>query len=259
MTPSAGLAGLLAGSAALLLLLLRQRRRERGLREQLVRARDELERLELAFTRFAPEEVVEGVIAAGATPGGERREVTALFSDLVGSTALAEAVAPSVLIEILNGYFDRMSRVVTAHHGHLSTLIGDGMLALFGALRENPWHSQDACRAAIAMRAALVEYNQELRAKGLPSLRFGIGIHRGTGVAGLVGSPNLMQFTVVGTTVSIAARVQQLTREHQVDVLVTKAVRDRLDARFALDPLGPASLRGISEPVEVWVLRKIEE
>jgi adenylate cyclase len=245
-------------AAAVIVLLaevLRLRWRARRLRGQLGRATDELERLERGFARFAPEEIVERVIAGGDAPGGERREVTALFADLVESTALAETVAPAVLLEILNGYFERMSRAITSHQGHLSTLVGDGLLALFGAVRDNPWQSHDACHAALAMRTALAEYNQELRAKDLPALAVGIGLHRGTGVAGLVGSRDLLQFTVVGTTVSVAARLQQLTRGQKVDVLLTGAVRDHLDASFDLEPAGPATLRGISQPVEVWALR----
>jgi len=241
-------------AAILAVALVRARRRERGLRERLARAIEELERLERSFARFAPEEIVERVIAAGASPSGERREVTALFADLVASTSLADSLPPTVLVEILNGYFERMSAAITAHHGHLSTLIGDGILALFGALGENPWQSHDACRAALAMRAALEDYNRELRAKGLPSLGLGIGVHRGSGVAGLVGSRDLVQFTVVGTTVSIAARVQQQTRESGVDLLVTKTVAHELDERFVLEPRGPAALRGIREPIELFAL-----
>jgi len=245
------LAVAIAGLGAL---LVHARLRIRRLRAQLGHAGAELERLHRSFARFAPEEIVERVIAAGASRGGERREVTVLFSDLVASTALASSVPPAVLLEILNGYFERMSRAIAAHHGHLSTLIGDGILALFGALGDNPWQSQDACAAALAMRAELAAYNRELGANGLPELAFGIGLHRGSGVAGLVGSPELLQFTVVGTTVGIAARVQQRTREHGADILVTQAVAAGLDARFALERVDQAMLRGFPEPVELWRL-----
>jgi len=251
------LVGILAVAlVSVTVLLYLARRRERALRQRLRRAIDELERLERSFSRFAPEEIVEQVIAAGVSPAGERREVTALFADLVASTTLADSVPATVLVEILNGYFERMSAAITANHGHLSTLIGDGILALFGALGDNPWQTPDACRAALAMRAALDDYNLELRAKGLPSLELGIGVHRGSGVAGLVGSRDMLQFTVVGTTVSIAARVQQLTRERATDILITKAVAKELDGRFGTESRGPATLRGIQEPVEVFALLK---
>jgi class 3 adenylate cyclase len=104
------------------------------------------------------------------------------------------------------------------------------------------------------MRAELVAYNAELAAEGLPALRLGIGLHRGSGIAGLVGSPELMQFTVVGTVVNVAARVQALTREHDVDILITPAVKQALDPRFAVRALPPRELKGIAEPVATFAV-----
>jgi adenylate cyclase len=245
---------LVIAAGACALLWQRARRANAAARARLASATTELERLEHAFARFAPMELVERVIATGVPTSGERVEVSVLFADLVGFTPLSESVDPSTLVRILNGYFERMSRAITAHQGHISTLIGDGILALFGALEANPWHTNDAARAALAMRTELAAYNDELAAEGLPKLALGIGLHRGTGIAGLVGSHELMQFTVVGTVVSVAARVQGLTREHGVDILVTGAVRRALDPRFALRALPPRALKGISEPVDTFAL-----
>jgi class 3 adenylate cyclase len=234
--------------------LLQTWRQTARLRERLDSASAELERLEGAFARFAPHAVVEEVIARGVSTRGERKEVTVLFADLVGFTPLTERVDPATLVRILNGYFERMSRAIIEHQGHISTLIGDGILALFGALEPNPWQSNDAAHAALAMRTALGDYNRELTAEGLPTLTLGVGLHRGVGVAGLVGSQDLVQFTVVGSTVNVAARVQDLTRAHSVDVLATEPVRVALDQRFRLHALPPASLRGIAEPVQIWAV-----
>jgi adenylate cyclase len=244
--------GLLA--AGLAFGLARARRSAARLRGRLGTTTGELERISHAFARFAPMELVERVIASGVPTHGERKEVTVLFADLFSFTPLSESVDPSVLVRILNGYFERMSAAITAHHGHISTLIGDGILALFGALEANPWQTNDALRAALAMRAELESYNAELAAEGLPRLRVGIGLHRGSGIAGLVGSPELMQFTVVGNVVNVAARVQALTREHDVDILITTPVKDALDPRFALRPLPPSPLKGIAEPVATFAV-----
>jgi adenylate cyclase len=246
-----------AASALIVLLgaaLRRSRISDARARARLGMATAELERLSHAFSRFAPAELVERVIASGVPTRGERKEVTVLFADLVGFTPLSESVDPSVLVGILNGYFERMSGAITAQNGHISTLIGDGILALFGALETNPWQTDDAVRAALAMRAGLAAYNEELEAAGLPTLRLGIGLHRGSGIAGLVGSPDLMQFTVVGTVVNVAARVQTLTREHGVDILITPAVQRALDPRFALRELPPRALKGIAEPLATYAL-----
>jgi len=236
--------------------LWRSQRQARSLRRRIEATSCDLESLQTSFTRFAPDEVVERIIASGVSGDGERKEVTALFVDLVGFTALSESVEPPVLMRILNGYFERMSRAITENRGHVSTFVGDGILALFGALRPNPWQANDAVHAALAMRRELADYNKELSAKGLPRLALGAGIHRGFGVAGLVGSRELIQFAFVGRIVNLAARVQDLTRRFDTDILVTSEVQKDLDPRFSLRPLPPAAVRGISEPVATFAVHR---
>jgi adenylate cyclase len=147
-----------------------------------------------------------------------------------------------------------MSRVIAEHRGHVAALVGDGIFALFGALEHDPWQSDGAAHAALAMRVEIADYNAELADAGLPSLALGIGLHRGSGVAGLVGSPELMTYAFVGRAVNLAARVQDLTRVYGVDVLVTEAVRSAIDPRFALRELPPREVRGIAEPVATFAL-----
>jgi adenylate cyclase len=157
-----------------------------------------------------------------------------------------------------NGYFERMSRAISDHRGHVSTFIGDGILALFGALESNSWQGNDAVHAALAMRAELEEYNRELVAEGLPELSIGIGLQRGTGVAGLVGSKDLMEFAFVGRTVNIAARVQELTRQYPADVILTDALQRTLDSRFVLRELAPAQVKGVAEPLVICAVERFE-
>jgi len=252
------LAGLvLAGAVALALHRLRADRRR--LRRRIDAATTELQHLQLSFARFAPNAVVESIAARARIPEAERREVTVLFADLVGFTALSEQLDPDVLVAVLNEYFVRMSRVIGEHRGHVAKFIGDGLMALFGALEPNPWQVNDAVHAALAMQRALVAYNAELASRGLPALRAGIGIHRGTAVAGLIGSDALMEFTVIGRPVNLASRVEGLTRTHHVDILVTAAVRDRLDPRFVLDELPAREVRGVAEPVVTYAVRGFRE
>jgi adenylate cyclase len=241
-------------AAALLRLLLRARREASRLRARLESASEDLQRLQVAFSLFAPEDVVDRIASSGVPTGGERKEVTALFTDLVGFTALSEAVEPSTLVRILNGYFQLTSRAIIEHRGHVSTFIGDGVLALFGAHQPNPWQGDDAVHAALAIREALERYNHELEAEGLPKLSVGVGIHRGVGVAGVVGSDHLKEFAVVGSVVNLASRTQQLTRTHRVDVLVTQEVQKTLDSRFALRPLPASEVKGVAEPVVTFAV-----
>jgi len=222
-------------------------------------AATQLQNLQASFSRFAPDEVIERVIANGVSSQGEKKEVTVLFADLVGFTALSERVEPAVLVRILNGYFETMSQAITENRGHVSTFIGDGILALFGALQPNPWQADDAVRAALAMRAALAAYNRELAREGLPTLRIGIGLHRGEGVAGLVGSRDLMEFAFVGRTVNVAARVEELTRQYPTDIIVTERLRETLDASFRTTPLPPTPVKGVAQPLRIHAVEAQEQ
>lgn len=250
---AAGIAALVAGLA---ILLWRSRRESARLRRRLEGSSAALQNLQMSFSRFAPGEVIERVIANGVSSAGEKKEVTVLFADLVGFTALSEQVEPSVLVRILNGYFERMSRAISEHRGHVSTFIGDGILALFGALTPNPWQANDAVHAALAMREALESYNRDLGAEGLPTLAIGVGLQRGTGVAGLVGSADLMEFAFVGRTVNVAARVQQLTRQYPADIIVTGVVKQSLDPRFELRELPRTRVKGVAEPIEIYAVER---
>ena len=244
---------LLAGAAAVVAVRLRAERRR--LRERLEAASGALQHLQTSFARFAPSAVVEGILARGRPTDAEKKEVTVLFADLVGFTALSERLSPEILVAVLNDYFVRMTRVIGEHRGHVSKFIGDGLMALFGALEPNPWQANDAVHAALAMQRALAAYNEELATRALPALRAGVGIHRGTAIAGIIGSHQLMEFTVIGQTVNLAARVERLTRVHGVDILISPAVRAVLDPRFVLAELPPRDVRGVSDPVTTYAVK----
>lgn len=245
----------LVAICALLSVLLHRSHRRLGLVERRIQdAAAQLESLQAAFERFAPREVVERIIQEGVSIAAEKRDITILFADLKDFTPMSESMDPAVLVRILNGYFRVMSRAITANNGHVSKFIGDGILALFGAPHPNPWQADDAVRAALAMRAALADYNQTLEAQGLPSLRLGVGIHRGNAVSGVIGSDQLMEYTALGATVNLASRVENLTRRHGVDVLITPAVLETIDPRFAVREMPLAQVKGVGAPVATYAL-----
>jgi len=229
----------------------------RRMRNRLELASAELQRLQTNFARFAPSAIVEGIVAQGRARDAERKQVTVLFADLVSFTALSEALDPDVLVGVLNEYFVRMSRVIGEHRGHVSKFIGDGLMALFGALEPNPWQANDAVSAALAMQQAVALYNDELAKRNLPALRVGIGIHSGPAVAGVIGSYELLEFTVIGRTVNLASRVERLTRSQPAEILITADVRAALAPRFVLEELPAVEVRGVAEPVVTWAVRGI--
>jgi len=224
----------------------------------LTRSIERLEHMEQSFQRFAPLDVVEQFAQGASTSEPTHRRVTIMFADLKGFTPMSERIPPAAMVEMLNGYFRAMNGALVAHHGHLSRLMGDGLMALFGALEHNPWQTADAVKAALAMRAALAAYNDKLAARGLAKLEFGVGIHTGDVVAGVMGSDRFMEFTVIGDPVNIAARVEALTRVHQVDILVTEEVQKTLDPRFVMRPMPPVAVKGKSEPVATFAIESYD-
>jgi class 3 adenylate cyclase len=231
---------------------LASRRRVRQLERLLGDTDGKLERLQRQFERFVPADVVERLTEERGDYAPQRRQVTMLFADLRGFTALCDRLDPALTVTILNEYFQHMSAAITHHHGHITELAGDGLLALFGALEPNPWQGRDAVLAALDMRSALARYNAELRARSLPELRFGIGIHSGEVVAGVMGAGALNKFTVTGDPINVASRVEGLTRDQQVDLLVTDEVRRSLDERFRLRPMPAAYVKGKPEPIQTY-------
>jgi class 3 adenylate cyclase len=227
-------------------------RRARLLERLLADNQRRLEQLQREFERFAPPDLVERLAAGQEDAGPQRRQVTMLFADLQGFTALCDRLDPAATVTVLNEYFRYMSEAIGRHHGHITELVGDGLLALFGALESNPWQCRDAVLAALDMRAALADYNSKLRAQSLPELRFGIGIHTGEVVVGVMGAGELNKFTVTGDPINVASRVEALTRDLGVDLLITEEVRAALESGFRVRAMLPARVKGKPAPIQTY-------
>ncbi len=240
--------------SGLVALVVRARARERQLDQLLVAADDKLEALQRQFERFVPADVVERLTDGSDAFAPERRQVTMLFADLRGFTAMCDQLDPAVTVNILNDYFHHMTLAIGRHHGHVTEFVGDGLLALFGAMEPNPWQGRDAVLAALEMRAELARYNAQLEAKGLPRLRFGIGIHGGEVVAGVIGTPGLSKFSVTGDPINVASRIEGLTSRLQVDLLFSDEIRQQLDGSFRLRAMPPAEVKGKSGPIQTWTV-----
>ena len=239
--------------------LYRHWRQNEELRTQIEAAAADLEHLQQACARLAPAGVVQRLITESAEPertaAAERKIATAMFVDIVGFSAISERLEPAILVRVVNGYYQRMSDAIGEHRGQVGSYIGDGIVAYFGALQPNPWQCGDAVRAALAMREAIRTYNVELDCEGLPPLAIGIGIHRGVGLAGLVGSRERQEFSFLGSAVNLAARVQALTRVHQVDILVSGAVRAELDKSIVLEAMPAERVKGFAEPIVTYAVK----
>jgi adenylate cyclase len=205
------------------------------------------------FTRFLDARVVAELIDKGEIDfrqQAEAREISVLFSDIRGFTALSEVTAPEAVVAMLNGYFSRQVGVIFAHGGTLDKFIGDAIMAFWGAPAAQADHAARAVTAALAMSAALEELRGQLGAIGA-ELEIGIGIHSGSAVVGLIGSSDRLDYTAIGDTVNLASRVEGLTKGI-ARVLVTEATRNAAGEAFAWRDCGVHPVKGRDEGVRLF-------
>lgn len=206
--------------------------------------------------RFLPPTVVERVI--GGDPlrlEGERQTVTILFADLRGSTALAEKLTPEQVISVMNAYLRVMARSVIDAGGILDKFTGDGLMAIFGAMGDDAHGAPAAARAALAIRANMRVLNAERARDGEPVVQFGVGMHTGDVVLGAIGLPERSDYTAIGDAVNTASRMETLTKEYQVDAVLSGVTAGHLEHDgVKLRSLGEAQVRGKSGTVSVYTL-----
>ena len=210
-------------------------------------ARDRVTNL---FGQHVSPAVVDRLLASSTELASEMRTVCVLFLDIRGFTAMTRARAAAETVALLNDFFAEMVGIVDRHNGIVNKFLGDGFLALFGAPFDDPDAAEDAVAAGRAMLEAVDRWNA---ARPTQTLRIGIGIHIGETVTGTVGSPQRKEYTVIGDTVNLAARLEQLTKETGARLLVSDALGEIARASGGLD-LGPLAIRGYDEKVQVWRL-----
>ncbi|MBM3646405.1 MAG: adenylate/guanylate cyclase domain-containing protein [Alphaproteobacteria bacterium] len=209
-------------------------------------ARDRITNL---FGQHVSPAVVDRLLAHQTDPPSETREVCVLFLDIRGFTAMTRTRPAAETVALLNDFFAEMIEVVDRHGGIINKFLGDGFLAVFGTPLEDPEAAANALAAARAMLEAVERWNGER--PRLP-LRVGIGIHMGEAVTGTVGSPQRKEYTVIGDTVNLAARLEQLTKETGSQLLVSSTVHRATAGAGGATDLGPLPIRGYDQEVRVW-------
>ena len=216
------------------------------------RLRDQQKQL---VRRFATSEVAQDLQESGFSLGGRQVHASVMFSDIRGFTALVESRPPEEVIELLNTYYTLMFDAITGQGGVVNQMVGDGLMAIFGAPLPLQDPSASAAKAAAEMIELIALFNRDQAAASRPEIRIGIGIATGAVVAGYTGTQQRATYTCVGDTVNLAARLEAHTKEAGHSILMDAATRGALGAEFAVESLGSVSLKGKAAPVEVFALR----
>jgi len=214
------------------------------------------------FERYVPKALVRQLIEIEQDEAMEStfRDVVVMFTDIVAFTTISEKMTAPDTADLLNRHFTTVAQCVDAEGGIVDKYIGDSVMAIWGAPEFHPDANDRACRAALAIRSAVAAHNEQERQSDQPIIRLRIGIHVGKVMVGNIGSPERINYTVVGDAVNVAERLEQLGKrlgdtEGQVNVLLSGAVKDGLLQHYDLADLGACRLRGRSEQVEVYALR----
>jgi adenylate cyclase len=217
----------------------------------------EKRRVKKLFGRYVPRDVYAQLTAHPelAELGGRRRDMTVLFSDIRGFTAVTEKGNPEELVAQLNEYFSRMVEIVFRHRGTVDKFVGDMVMALFGAPLDDGEHAEHAVQAAIDMVKELRELNKSWAARGMAQLDIGIGINSGDMIAGNIGSSSIMSYTVIGDNVNLGARLESLNKDYQTRIIMSDATRSRLTHTYDTRPLGDVTVKGKSRPVAIHEIK----
>jgi adenylate cyclase len=208
------------------------------------------------FASFVPRPIVRQLIESGTSIelGGKRSEVTVLFTDVENFTAKTEKADPSDVMIFTSRYFAALSETIMAHRGTIDKFIGDAVMAFWNAPDDDPDHVVHACEAVLACIRRNDELNAAFRDEGWPAYGTRFGLHVGDAVVGNVGSSDRMNYTALGATINLAARLEGLNKNYGTRVLVSSAVRDRAGERFLFRSVDEIRPKGFAEAVQIFEL-----
>lgn len=206
------------------------------------------------FGQYVPPELVEEMSRdpENYSMAGRKAELTVLFSDVRGFTTISEGLEPDQLAALMNEYLGAMTEVIREHRGTLDKYIGDAIMAFWGAPVSNPEHAKLAVITAMEMQAALVGLNKTLLAKGWPELKIGVGVNTGTMTVGDMGSPVRQSYTVMGDAVNLGSRLEGITKQYGVGIIVGEQTREELKTDIVFRELDRVRVKGKDEPIGIY-------
>jgi len=205
------------------------------------------------FGQYVPPELVNEMALnpESINLAGENREMTVLFTDIRGFTNIAEGLDPTQLSQMMNEFLTPLTQIIHSNRGTIDKYMGDAIMAFWGAPLKDESHAQNALNAAIEMKASLVGINERFAKKGWPAIKIGIGINTGNMVVGNMGSSFRMAYTVMGDAVNLGSRLESLTKQYGVDIVVSEFVKSQTP-HYVYRELDLVRVKGKDIPVAIY-------
>jgi len=220
--------------------------------EHFIREQREKRRLSQFFSPDVLREIVRH--GEGVNLGSARQLITVFFSDLRGFTSLSEKMEPEVVAEMLKEYLTDMTEVVFRHKGTVDKYIGDCVMAIWNAPFEDPDHAANAVRTALDFQEKTLAVSAKWEAKLGGKIKNGVGINTGEAVVGTMGSKQRLEYTAIGDTVNLAARLESITKDYNSSIIISESTYDYIKGQFMTRELGAVTVRGKTRPVKIYAV-----
>jgi class 3 adenylate cyclase/CheY-like chemotaxis protein len=208
-----------------------------------------------AFARYVPSDVMDEIINEKTKINlSENRKVSVLFCDIRNFTGLAENSDAQVVVDFLNNFFAKMGSVIISESGHINKFIGDAIMAVFGAFQDNENSPENAVKAAVRMLSALEKINSTGTAFSAGKIEIGIGINYGNCILGNIGFKNKMDYTIIGDTVNLTSRLENLTKIYRHPLIVSEAVYETVKEKFLFRKIDNVRVKGKDKPVGIYAV-----
>ncbi len=212
----------------------------------------ERDKVKNLFGKLHGDSVAEEMLSGETSIGGSKKNVAVFFSDIRSFTKFSESRSPEEVVQMLNEYFEVMVSVIYKHGGIVDKFIGDAIMAIWGAPRSTGKDPLAATSACIEMRIELDKLNQRRIARGEEAIMIGMGLHYGEAISGTIGSEDRMEYTVIGDSVNMAARIEASTKAFGTDLLLSEDIAAMVSTDFMLEETSRVSVKGKSEPLKIY-------
>ncbi|MBU0496806.1 MAG: adenylate/guanylate cyclase domain-containing protein, partial [Candidatus Thermoplasmatota archaeon] len=186
--------------------------------------------------------------------GGEKRNITIMFSDIRGFTPISEKLDPEDLVNLLNDYLTEMTSIIQKGHGLVDKYMGDAIMAFWGAPLDQPNHFEMACTSCLEMIEKLRELQIKWTQENIPAVNIGIGLNSGIAIVGNMGSSNRFDYTAIGDNVNLASRLEGLNKVYGTNILITEYTQDKVKEHFATRKIDVVRVKGKSKPIHIYEL-----